>query len=211
MNKKFYYTAILTLCLILSSCGMGSTGNITNNNTQDATSNAAAAGGLLGSVLSHLLGTATTEESIVGTWTYSAPKVVFESENILSKLGGTVASSKIESALESQLKKVGFTAGATKMTFNSDKTCTLVVGQKEYPGTYTFDSSSNKMTITGALGVGSLSCTATVSGNSMYMLFDADGILKMATNLSAASSKTGTLSSLLGNYSGLKTGWTMTK
>lgn len=210
MNKRSYQSAILVLCIALSSCGIGST-NKTPDDALTSTSAATAAGGLLGNVLSALLGNTTTEESIVGTWTYSAPKVVFESENILSKLGGTVAGNKIENTLDSQLKKVGFTAGSTKMTFNSDKTCMFVIGKKEYSGTYAFDSSSHKMTITGAFGLGTLTCTATVSGDSMYMLFDADGILKIAANLSSTSSKTATLSSLLGNYSGLKMGWTMTK
>ena len=52
--------------------------------------------------------------------------------------------------------------------------------------------------------------TATVSGNSLYMLFDANAILKLATNLTSNTSSS-SISTILKSYNGLKLGWTMTK
>ena len=67
------------------------------------------------------------------------------------------------------------------------------------------------MAIQGALGVSSMSCTVTVSGNELYMLFDADKLLSVMTGLGSTVSSTSTISSLLKNYNGLKLGWTMKK
>ena len=210
MNKYFNLTILSIFTLLLTSCGVGSTSGTQSNATTNALNAGTTAGSLLGNVLTSLLSGTTKAESLVGTWTYSAPKVVFESENVLAKIGSTVASSKIESTLESQLKKVGFTAGATKMTFNSDNTCSLNVGGKDWAGTYQFDASTKTMTVTGAFGVGTMKCTATVSGNSLYMLFDADALLKLATNLTSNTSSS-SISTILKSYNGLKLGWTMTK
>ncbi|MDY5329075.1 MAG: DUF4923 family protein, partial [Bacteroidaceae bacterium] len=166
---------------------------------------------LLGSVLGNLLGTTTSESSLVGTWTYAAPKVVFESENILAKLGGAAVSSKVESTLSTYLQKIGLKAGKSQLTLKEDNTCTFNYHGKTVSGTYTYDSSSTKMTIQGALGVSSMTCTVTVSGNELYMLFDADKLLSVMTGLGSTVSSTSTISSLLKNYNGLKLGWTMKK
>ena len=77
------------------------------------------------------------------------------------------------------------------------------------PGTYVYDASSNKMTLNGVLGVGQMTCTVSVQGNQLYMLFDADKLLSVASSLSSKS--TSTLGSLISSYSGLKLGWAMTK
>ena len=112
MNKFCMYAAIVAASLSLASCGLGTMGNATNTNA-----NATAPGnlltgslqqtgtGLLGNLLSSILGNTTSQQSLVGTWVYSGPKVVFESENILSQIGGQVVSSNLEQKLGDQLSK----------------------------------------------------------------------------------------------------------
>ena len=211
MMKKFRsYAAIVAASLTLASCGIGAGGLGTTTPTATNTDILQQTGaGLLGSILSNVLGNTTTQQSLVGTWTYAAPKVVFESENILSQIGGQVVSSNLEAKLGNQLQKMGFSAGKSTLTFNSDNTCTLTVGSKTLPGTYVYDSSSHKLTMTGVLGVGQVSCTVSVQAGQLLMLFDADKLLAVATSLSTKS--TSTLSSLLQSYSGLKLGWAMSK
>lgn len=225
MKKSFQLAAAVAACMLLSSCGgtnNAALGNaLANAATQTATAggttqtsglgtlaNALSNGNTLTSVLSSLLGTKTNQKSIAGTWTYSQPKVVFESENILAKIGTQVASSKVESSLESQLKKIGFSAGKSTITFDDKGNYTMALGAKTYTGTYTFNPENSVMTMKGALGVASLSCNVTVNVNEMYMLFDADKILSLASSLSSVNN---TLSSLLSNYSGLKLGWAMVR
>lgn len=208
MKGKIFKSLALAACVLFTSCGLGTTGSSSTSSSSTAST---LGSGILSNVLTSLLSSSTTTaSSIVGTWTYSGPKVTFESENVLAQLGSTVASSKIEDALGTQLKKVGFTAGSTKLTLNEDKTCVMTVGSRQISGTYTYDSSSNKLTIIGALGLSSVNCTVAVVGSTMNMLFDADKLLSVASGLSS-SAKTTTLSSLLKNYSGLKLGWAMTK
>lgn len=212
MKKFKAIAAIIAASLSLTSCGLGTTsststtqatGNILNGTLQTAGS------GLLGSILGSLLGNTTSLQSLAGTWTYSNPKVVFESENVLSQIGGQVVSNSIEKKLGDQLSKMGFTAGKSVLVLNTDNTCSLTLGTKTATGTYSYDSSSNKLTMTGALGVGQVTCTVSVVGNELYMLFDADKLLAIATSLQTKN--TSTLSSLLKNYTGLKLGWAMTK
>ena len=190
-----------------------------------AHANGSLAGGLLGSaltgntggagqllnVLTGLLGTKTSESSLVGTWTYSAPKVVFESESIMAKLGGAVVSNKVESTLSKHLKKMGMIAGKSHLTLNKDKTCTFTYNTKSYNGTYTYDTNTSTLTITGALGVSTMTCTATVSGNELHMLFDADKLLNVMTGLGSSLTTNATLSTLLKSYNGMMLGWTMTR
>lgn len=215
MKRNYFLAATLCAALMLSSCfgSSASTGNLlSGTNTGTTTSVLTSAGtSVLGTLLTTLLGNKTTQNSIVGTWTYSAPKVAFESENILAKIGSSVASSKIESTLGNQLKKIGFQAGKTTLTFAKDGTCTMTRSGKTLNGTYSYDTNSGKMTIQGALGLASISLYVSVVGNEMYMLFDADKILSIMTSLSSATSATSTFGNLLGNYSGLKLGWTMTR
>ena len=212
MKKLHSFAAIVAVSLTLSSCGLGglgTTGTTTNTGTSTTDILGATGTGLLGTVLSSILGNTTNQQSLVGTWTYYGPKVVFESENILSQIGGQVVSSNLEQKLGTQLQKMGFTAGKSSLVLNSDNTCTLTLGTKSLPGTYTYDSSTNKMTLTGVLGVGQMTCTVSVQSGQLLMLFDADKLLAVATSLSSKS--TSTLSSLLQSYSGLKLGWAMSK
>lgn len=205
MKKIHSLVSACAMALMLQGCGT-STGTTADNSLGTAATSS------LGNVLTSLLSNLTTNTDITGTWTYSNPKIVFESENILSQLGSTVASSKMESMLSNQLTKIGFSS-KSKLTLNSEKSYTFSVGSKDYAGTYTYDTKSHQLKLTGALGITNYSCTAVVKNGELYMLHDADNLLALATKLSTGSKNTtlSTLSSLLGNYSGLKLGWTMKK
>ena len=206
MKKIYSLASACAMALMLQACGT-SAGSATDNSQTVATTTS-----VLGNVLTSLLSNLTTNTDITGTWTYSGPKIVFESENILSQLGSTVASSKMESMLSNQLSKIGFSS-KSKLTLNSDKTYTFTVGSRDYAGTYTYDTNSHQFTLTGALGLTNYTCTAAVKNGELYMLHDANSLLSLATKLSSSSKNTtlSSLSSLLGSYSGLKLGWTMKK
>lgn len=219
MKKLRSFAAIAVASLTLASCGvLGTTGQTTN--TTDATTavlGSILGGGniqqtgtdILGTVLGSLLGNTTTQQSLAGSWTYSGPKLVFESENILSQLGGQVVSSNLEQKLGTQLEKMGFKAGKSAFVIGNDGSCSLALGTRTLPGTYTYDASSNKMTLNDVFGVGKMTCTVSVQGNQLYMLFDADKLLSVVSSLSSKS--TSTLGTLLNSYTGLKLGWAMTK
>lgn len=211
MKKMKSLAAIVCASLTLASCGLGTTGNTTASNTgilgTDVLTQTGT--GILGTILGNILGGATTQQSLAGTWTYVGPKVVFESQNVLSQIGGQVLSNNIESKLGTQLEKMGFKAGKSSLTLGTDGNCSLALGSKTLPGTYTYDSSSNRLTLSGVLVSGQLPCTVTVQNGQLLMLFDADKLLNVATAL--GTKNTSTLGSIIQSYSGLKLGWAMSK
>lgn len=222
MKKKICVVAMAVIALTFSSCSSVGSGNsaagslgssiltsaLTNGSGSTGSALASTGTGILGSLLSSVLGGKTTTNSLYGTWTYSQPSVKFESENVLSKIGGNLMSSKIESALQKQLTNIGFTSGKSTITFNQDGSFVMTLSKKSYNGTYTYNSSTNTMTLKGAFGLTSLNCTTTVSMGTLYMLFDAD---KLFSAVSKVGSLNSTLSGLLSNYNGMKMGWEMTK
>ena len=225
MKKIFTLAAIADATLSLTGCGMAATGadktltgagngsvlgsvasSVIGNNTSNGSTASSLAATCL-NILTNLLGGGSmNKNSIVGTWTYDEPAVTFESSNMLAQLGGQVASNKIQNTLGSQLGKVGLTKGVSKFTFDDNGNVTMTVGGKTTKGTYTLNG--NTLTMKGALGIASLTCTTTINANQLYMLFDTSTLLSMATKLGAGNS---TLSSLLGNYSGMKMGWKMSR
>lgn len=230
MRKNFLFVALCGACMLISSCGVGSSTSATglpsttggSSSVATGGSTGTAAGGLLtsvltgsgtnvvGTLLTSLLGNTTTQNSIVGTWTYSQPKVTFESESILAQVGSSLASSKIESWLGTYLTKLGFQAGKTTLTFMKDGSCQMVRNGRTLTGTYTYDRSSGRMTIQGALGVATISPYVSVMGSEMYMMFDADKLMNIL-NAAGSVTKNNTVTSILSNYNGVQLGWTMSK
>lgn len=203
------FAAIIAASLTLASCGLGTTGNAssTTGTTTDVLTQTGA--GVLGTILGNILNGTTSQQSLIGNWTYAGPKVVFESENILSQIGGQVVSNNLEQKLGTYLEKIGFKPGKSVLTFGNDGNCSIALGSRTMNGTYTYDTKTNKLTMTGMFVTGQLPCTVTVQNGQLLMLFDADKLLNIATAVGSKSSSS--LGSLLGSYSGLKLGWAMTR
>ena len=208
MKKTFILCSALCAMMALTGCGAGTTKNATTSQLLQSLNNTNVQSTLT-NVISELLKTKTSEADINGTWTYAEPKIVFESDNILNQLGASVASSKLENMLSKQLEKIGLSEGKSTLELKSDKTYNFTMGKKTYSGTYTYDAASSKLVLQGSLGLSTLNCTATVKGNELYMLFEADKLLTFATGIAGTSSTLSTLSTLLKSYNGLKLGWTM--
>ena len=81
---------------------------------------------VLSDVVKNIVGDkATTESSIIGTWTYSGPECQFESDNLLAKAGGEVAAKEVEEKLQPIYEKMGM--DGCQYTFGEDGSysCTL--------------------------------------------------------------------------------------
>lgn len=160
-------------------------------------------------IVGNLLGSGkVSESSLQGTWVYTEPCVAFESDDVLSKLGGSVASTKIEDKFNTALTKAGIKPGNVTITFNADSTFAITVGKKTLSGTYAVNESELDLTFktTGRtvktnvkLSLGTLQ----IAMNADKML---DVITTIATKASAYSSQMSTISSLLGNYKGMYLG-----
>lgn len=231
MKKVTLMTALVAASLTLTGCG-SSTGSIASSigssllsgalsgnssSSSSSTSSAVSTGtSLLGNLLSGVLGSSSklTQSSLVGTWSYTGPDCVFESENLLAKAGGAVASTKIESQLDTYLSKVGIKKGACTFTFNNDGTYSAKLGSRTISGNYTVDSSAKTIKLTYLAGLGSATMHASLSSGNLSLLMESSKLLSLLKGVSAISSKSSTLtslSSLLGNYDGLYIGLQMSK
>lgn len=229
MKKKNFGAVMFSAALSLAGCGgLGTTGTTTNQGTGDllsavigtaigtpgttGTGSAMDAGSLIGGVIGQLLGGTTTANSIVGTWVYTEPSVQFESENLLAKAGGAIASNTVVNKINPYYQAIGITPGAFAFTFNSDNTCTYTLKGQTYQGTYKFDPSNHTITIQGQI-LKFPKAYVTVSANQMAMTFDATKLLTLAQGVASASqnSTLSTISSLSKSFSGMKTGFMFQK
>lgn len=180
--------------------------------SSSSSSSSSGVGGLISSLTSIFDASKTaTADQLVGTWKYTEPAIVFESDNALQNIGGKVASATIEKKLQQQFSKYGIKKGAMKMTFDKDGNFTQTIGSKTLSGTYTVSGKEVKLTYTG--GISQLVGTTQVSGSSLLIVMKADKLLKYAGTLGklTGNSTVSTLSSLLGSYDGMEIGLRLEK
>ena len=168
----------------------------------------------IANVVGNILGTSkVNEKSLVGTWKYTQPCVAFESENALSKLGSSVASSKVQSKLKKGLEKAGVKKGKVTLTFNEDKTFTMKVGSKSQSGTYAVSGSN--LTLTFNYTGRTITMNVKQQLGQLQIAMKADKMLQLinivAAKASAFSSQMGIISALLGSYSGMYLGMEFSK
>ena len=154
-----------------------------------------------------------SKNNLVGTWEYSEPAIVFESDNLLAKAGASIASSKIEDKLQEQLSKFGFESGAFSITFNEDGTFSTSFNRTSFPGQYTFSQQEKTLELdygrNEKLKGIALKTNVSVGTSSMQLLFNADKLLEFISKVtsSAGDSKLGALTSLLDQYDGMQIGF----
>lgn len=165
------------------------------------------ASGAIGEAVTALLGTSEVKQStIVGTWTYDGPAIVFESENIANKLGGKLLSSKGEDMLATQLEKVGMKPGVVSITFNADSTYTCQLGSKTTRGTYEVKDATLSLK---KLNFTTLKTNAKVSGSELQLAVQADKILTLVSslgNISGSNSMLSTVTNFMKGYDGMQVG-----
>ena len=209
---------------VLKSLGSSSNTEQTDSTKSTSTSTSNVLGGL-GNLVAGLLGTdKVNQKSIVGTWNYAKPAVVFESEDLLTNVGGMAAGKAVEEKLQTYLDKIGFTAGKVKMTFNEDGTGKITYGSKNI--SFQWSVADSDLTIN--LASGTLSMFTSSSNLSKYtsfkmnckvnltniqLSFKADKLLQFiskvvsaagsATNNSTISTITGLANKVDGMYLGL--------
>lgn len=147
-----------------------------------------------------------------GSWTFSGSSIEFESDNALSKVGGSVAANSVEKKLDEYLSKVGVKAGNTKFTFAQDSTFTVNWNGKEKKGTYSYDASTKKVTLKFGKML-SISPKVTATSSELDLLFEADKLLKLITYITSKSGNATlqSISSLASNYDGMLLGLALKK
>lgn len=168
-------------------------------------------GNLIGNLISTVTGGATTTQAnLIGNWSYTAPSVQFESNDLLTMAGGASIATKCETKLAQYYKVVGIKPGNLKFTFAQDGTCSYSVGARTLQGKYVFDSNAKTVTITTASGQ-NVKAYVTISGNNMALCFDGTKLLTLFNSISSKFSSLSTVSALASNYKGMKVGFKFSK
>ncbi|WP_300726213.1 DUF4923 family protein [uncultured Bacteroides sp.] len=174
----------------------------------------------LKSILGGVINAVTNGKDVTGTrtlegnWTYVGPDCKFESDNLLAKAGGEVASKKVEDKMSDIMQKLGFTDGCT-FTFNSDGSYQSVAKGRTTKGTYTYDNETNELQMKTRLGAKFNATVSWGAGKKMSLLFNVDKLMSLAQTIGNTvgknSSALSAANSLLGQYDGLQMGFEMEK
>lgn len=201
------------LCMMLA-CGVNANaqstlgnilGSVLTGNTQTSASDIVSN---LTSVFSN--NKQASKNSIVGTWVYEEPAIVFKSDNFLTNAAAKVAAKSLEKKLQTQLNKYGIKKGAMQFTFNEDGTFTELLGKKTMTGKW--EVKDSKLLIT-YLGIKQQSITTQLDGNQLLFVTDASKILNLMKSVSKTSSNSGlaAISSLMKSVNGMQAGLTLVK
>lgn len=194
--------------LLLSSCGtnfgMGNTSTGTTSTTTATT------GAAVGNVLQSVLGLdKMTQQSLIGTWTYSQPGCAFSSEQLLAKAGGELVAAQIKTKAQPAFQSVGINSNNTQVTFNQDGTFSAKVAGKSWSGKYTYDESTSKVQMSGLLL--NVNCYAKRTSTGIALLFEASKLLQLIQTMSAlqGNSQASTIGEIAKSYDGLRLGFDM--
>ena len=162
-----------------------------------------------------LTGGKLTEAALVATWNYTAPAAKFESDNIMSELGGTAMESTVTSYLEKGYTVVGIKPGAASFTFNSDKSFTAELGKaKELSGTYEFDASTHEITLQfnkTKFNISSLTGHVYLRGSELQLVFPVTKLVDVITAIGSKISSLQTVAALLEQYKEVYVGFAFAK
>lgn len=155
---------------------------------------------------------ATTTASLKGTWTYTGPACEFESDNLLSKAGGSAVSTKIENKITPVLKKYG--VQGIVYTFDGNGNYTTKIKKRTIKGTYTFDSKKKTITFKPHYGK-EYTANVSILNNQMTLVFNADKLMHVLQTISNTAAKqnstAATINALMKSYSGMRLGFRLKK
>ena len=195
--KKIKIVLVVIACLMMTSCGQVMTA-LTN-------------GSVVNAITSVIGMDKVSARGLIGTWTYLGPGCAFTSENLLAKAGGEVAAAQIEEKLLPYYQQVGISSGNTYITFKEDGTFTSKIDGTPFSGNYTFDESTQKITLKGLLL--SVNCYTKREISGISILFEAKKLLTVLQTMAALSGSKDmqAIGDLSKQYEGVRVGFDMKK
>ena len=171
------------------------------------------------------LGGELTAKSIIGTWKYSQPGVKLSSDNTLSELAASAATTTIQKKIAPYYEMVGIKAGVCKFVINEDGTFSSTFGQKTFSGTYTFDPKTNALSLkyggtkpstiaeveASLFNLGTIPAYAYLNGEKLQIVFPMDKLLTLITSLGSSVESLTTITELLKSYNSMKIGFEFSK
>ena len=217
MKKNMLKVALLALGMMVCGNANAQLSNVLKSVAGTAISKAtgnSTARDVASDLIGNLLGTSkVSEKSLVGTWTYNQPCVAFESEDVLTTLGSSMVSKKVESTMQKGLTKVGFNSGKVVMTLKEDKTGTIEFNGKNIIVNWAVDGSDLKLTF--PIVDKGVTMNAKLTGSELQLAMKADKLLTLLNTItektSTVNSSLGTLNTLTKNVKGMYMGLKFTK
>ena len=217
MKKNMLKVALLALGMMVCGNANAQLSNVLKSVAGTAISKAtgnSTAGDVASDLIGNLLGTSkVSEKSLVGTWSYNQPCVAFESEDVLTTLGSSMVSKKVESTMQKGLTKVGFNSGKVVMTLKEDKTGTIEFNGKNIVVNWAVDGSDLKLTF--PIVDKGVTMNAKLTESELQLAMKADKLLTLLNTItektSTVNSSLGTLNTLTKNVKGMYMGLKFTK
>lgn len=156
---------------------------------------------------------ALTQFAIIGTWSYTAPAVKLDGEDTLTSLSGSALSATLGKKLESAFTKVGITADACSVTFNSDGTFTMPIKNRNLTGTYTYNSEDHSLImVIGQIKSIEMKGYAFINGTTgLQLVFPVNKLTSFLTSLGSSISSLTTLTALVKQYENIYLGFEFAK
>lgn len=202
--KKIFYAVTAALLMFSSSASAFSFKNLLNKENVESVVTAVTGG------------FAVSPTTLAGTWVFSSSAVKLESSNALTEVAGSVATSQMESKLDSAMAKVGIKSGMMSFTFGSDMTFSCTTKNRTLNGTYTIDD-DKKITLqfqtAGTVNIGRVAAYTELAPTTLSLLFNADKLMNIVDAVSSFSGSKSlqAANSLLQNYDGVLVGFDFTK
>ena len=158
-----------------------------------------------------------TASNIAGTWNYVKPAVKLEGDNMLNNATGSLAATQIENTLNDYCSKIGIKSGLFSYTFYNDNTFSCNIKGKALKGTYSIDANTKTVTlkfgVLNKINLGTMTAQASLLGNSLSLLFNADKLLNFISKVASATNhKTiSLLGSAAEKYEGMLLGFELKK
>ena len=212
--KRHGFAAVAILCcaLTVSGCSLfraaGKLGRLFGGGKKSTVTTIVK---IIGSVLGQFYDT-TTKKALVGSWVYEEPAIQFESQNLLDKAGGVVASQSVADNITPYFEMLGLKTGGIALDLREDNTCTITLGGQTIDGTYEFDDETKKL----SLKAGFIPLPAaylSIVNNQMAMTYDSSMLLNLIKVIGSTSNQStfSSVASLADSYDGMKTGFTFKK
>ena len=211
-RRGFAAVAILCCALTVSGCSLfraaGKIGRLFGGGKKSTVTTIVK---IIGSVLGQFYDT-TTKKALVGSWIYEEPAIQFESQNLLDKAGGVVASQSVADNITPYFEMIGLKTGGIALDLREDNTCTITLGGQTIDGTYEFDDETKKL----SLKAGFIPLPAaylSIVNNQMAMTYDSSMLLNLIKVIGSTSNQStfSSVASLADSYDGMKTGFTFKK
>lgn len=171
-------------------------------------------GNLVKDITAKVIGTSEdlTSEGLIGTWKYTSPTIILESDNLIAQVGSKVTTATLQKKLAGYLEKVGIKEGCVTLLFNKDNTLSVQVVGRSVSGMWSLENAKLVFTMGKTGKVPSVKSDAKIQDSNLQIVLDSDILLQvLGVAVKEMGKLTSSVSGILDKYKGMKVGLEFTK